>query len=115
MKKTTFLMVALLAALPMAMAEDIGDIRVFNLEVEKLFNLGSGLLSAVLFILTVAAYRKTENRRLLYVCAAFALFAIKGFLTSSELFFGDWLWVDPLASFLNFLILLAFFAGVIKK
>lgn len=96
-------------------AEEGDDLEIFGLEVEKLLNLGSGLLATGLFILTVIAYKRTKRKRLAYVSLAFLLFAVKGFLTSSEIFFGDWQWVDPTASFLNFAILLSFFFGIVKK
>ncbi len=96
-------------------ADEGGDVEVFGLELEKLFNLGSGLLAAILFVITFVAYRRSMNKRLLYVSVAFLLFAVKGFLTSLELFAGDFSWIDPVASFLNFAILLCFFFGVLKK
>jgi hypothetical protein len=92
------------------------DIEVFGLELEKLLNLASGVLSAALMTLTIMAYQKTGNKRLLFVSAAFFLFAIKGFMTGSELFFGELpSVVDPVASFLDFAILLSFFAGILGK
>lgn len=91
------------------------DITVFGLELEKLLNLLSGLLSSALFVLTVIAYRRSGNRRLLFVSLAFLLFAVKGFLTGSELFFDEWPLVDPVASALDFAILLSFFAGILGK
>ena len=98
-----------------ALAEEAGDLRILGFELEKIFNLGSGLLATGLFAATLLAYRRTKNKRLVYVSAAFLLFAAKGFLTSHELFFEEWKWVEPTASFLNFAILLSFFLGVIKK
>lgn len=95
--------------------EETGDIEIFGLEVEKLLNLGSALLATGLFIVAFAAYRRTRRKKLVYVSVAFLLFAVKGFLTSTELIFGDWSWVDPTTSILNFVILLTFFAGVLKK
>ncbi len=96
-------------------AEDKNDFEIFGLEAEKLLNLGSGLLATALFIVTFAAYKRTKRKRMIYISIAFLLFAIKGFLTSAELFFNDWVWIDPTASILNFAILLAFFFGVLKK
>ena len=77
---------------------DLDDIEVLGFELEKLLNLGSGLLATGLFIATSLAYKRTGNKMLIYVSAAFLLFAVKGFLTSHELFFGEWPWVDPIAS-----------------
>ena len=94
---------------------DLDDIELLGFELEKLLNFGSGLLATGLFIATSLAYKRTGNKRLIYVSIAFLLFAVNGFLTSHELFFQEWAWVDPIASFLNFAILLSFFFGVIKK
>ncbi len=96
-------------------AEDGDDLEIFGLEVEKLLNLGSGLLAIGLFAITFMAYRRTKRKRLMYVSLAFLLFALKGFLQSHELFIEELPWIDPTASFLNFAILLSFFLGVMKK
>jgi hydrogenase/urease accessory protein HupE len=102
---------------PMAFAQDESgeDLAIFGFEVEKLFNLGSGVLATVLAVLTYLAYKRTQGERLMYVTIAFILFAIKGFLTSLELLDIEISWVDPTASFLNFAILLCFFIGIVKK
>ena len=96
-------------------AEEDSDIEIYGLELEKVLNLGSGILATLLFFLTQIAYRRTQNARLKYVSIAFAIFAIKGFITSHELFFKEWSLVDPTASVLDFVILLVFFFGVIKR
>ena len=98
-----------------ALAEEADDLGILGFELEKLLNFGSGLLATGLFIATSLAYRRTGSKRLIYVSTAFFLFAVKGFLTSHELFLEEWPWVDPAASILNFVILLSFFLGVIKK
>lgn len=110
------LVVMLIQLSSVALAEELDDLAIFGLEVEKLLNLGSGILATSLFILTVIAYRRTKRKRLVYVSLAFLLFAAKGFLMSTELFFGDWAsWIDPLASFMDFAILFSFFFGVLRK
>ena len=117
MKKTKIicLMMLLLSSAIPVFAEEDADWALFGFEGEKLFNLGSGILSTVLFILTVIAYRRTKQSRLLYVSTAFFLFAVKGYLGASELFFEELPWVDPTAAVLNFAILLCFFFGLMRK
>jgi len=117
MKKTKIicLMMLLLSATSVFAEEENDDWQLFGLEGEKLFNLGSGILSTVLFALTFIAYTRTKQSRLLYVSSAFFLFAVKGYLGAYELFFGELLWVDPTAAVLNFAILLCFFFGIMKK
>ena len=70
-----------------AFAEEDDDLEIFGLELEKLLNLGSGLLAIGLLALTIIAYERNKNTRLLYVSAAFFFFAVKGLLMSTELLF----------------------------
>lgn len=86
-----------------------------GIEVDEVITLGSSLLATALFIFSYIAYKRDGRRRLLYVTIAFFLFAVKGFLSASELFFPERDWVDPVASFLDFAILLSFFFGLLKK
>lgn len=114
-QKLMCLLAVFLLLAPVVLAEEDGDWQLFGFEGEKLFNLGSGILSTVLFVLTFIAYKRTKQSRLLYVSLAFLLFAIKGYLGASELFFEELAWVDPTAAVLNFAILLCFFRGILKK
>jgi len=109
-----FLFVVILLSIN-GLAEDDEDISIYGLELEKVLNFGSGILAILLSLLTYIAYRRTQNARLKFVSLAFLIFAIKGFLTSQELFFREWSWVDPTASILDFIILLTFFFGILKK
>jgi len=95
--------------------DDLDDISIFGLELEKLLNLVSGFIAFVLAGLTLSAYRRNNNQRLAYVSVAFMLFGIKGFLTSHELFFNEWPIVDPLASAMSLAIMIMFFIGILKK
>ena len=96
-------------------SDEGGDIIFFGFELDKILNLGIGILALVLFSVTYAAYRRTRNTRLKYVNIAFALFAVKGFLITHELFFAEISWVDPLASMFDFAILLVFFFGILRR
>ncbi len=111
----TFLFCSFFSLSVLAEEEAGDDITLYGLEVEKLLNFGSGILALVLSLVTWSAYRRTQNKRLQYVSLAFFLFAIKGFLLSHELFFGELPLLDPITSVLDFVILLAFFIGIIKK
>ena len=110
------IIVLILSILPFALADD-GDeeIEIFNLELEKFLNLGSSLLAIILSALTFLSYKRSGNTRLIYVGMAFMLFALKSFFVGAEIFFGEWAWVDPVSSILDFAILLSFFLGIIKK
>jgi|LGVD01.1.fsa_nt_gb hypothetical protein len=98
---------------------DVEDVDYLNsdsgIELEEIITLSSSLLATALFIISFIAYRRDGRKRLLFVTIAFFLFAVKGFLSASDLFFSERDWVDPVASFLDFAILLCFFFGILKK
>src|SRR5574341_1356397 len=75
-----------------------------GIELDKIITLGSSLLATTLFLLSFIAYKRDGRKRLLYVTIAFFLFAIKGFLSASDLFFPERDWVDPVVSFFDFAI-----------
>lgn len=109
-----FLLAAALSS-SLVFAQESGDLMFIGFEIEKLLNLGSAVLATILFILTIAAYRRHMTKRLKFVSLAFLLFAIRGLITSLEIFGIDWIYVDPISSLLNFAILLSFFYGVLRK
>ena len=114
-----FIIVVLLNSSIFALAIETSngeDVQVAGgLDLGQLLNLGSGILAFILFVLTFTAYNRSKNSRLIYVSFAFLLFSINGFITASQLFFGDWAWIDPITNILNFAILLSFFIGIIKE
>lgn len=91
------------------------DIKIFGLELEKVLSMINAWLAIFLCILSFIAYRRDGRKRLFYVSLAFFLFAIKSFLISSELFFPEIGWINPIATVLEFAVLLSFFYGVLKK
>jgi hypothetical protein len=111
---------ALFIILPMySMAADVQDNDVMvspSIELGTVITLLSSIMATALFILTVIAYRRDGHKRLFFVSLAFFLFAVKGFLLSSDIFFPSQnSWVDPIANFLDFAVLLCFFVGLAKK
>lgn len=118
MKKTAFFVIIAILVIQLSsfvFAQEGDEFMVFNLEAEKLLNLGSGILALALFIVSLVAYKRTKLKKLVYISTAFGIFAVKSLLISMELFFGDLSWTDPVASILDFGILLAFFAGMLKR
>lgn len=112
MKLKLLMLVMLLLAMPV-LAEDDDDL--FPDGSEELLNTGSAVLATVLFAITFLAYRRTRQKRLLFVTLAFFLFAVKGFVSGAELIVGEFDWSDIVTALLDFAILLSFFAGVMKK
>jgi len=98
-----------------AQEEEGEDIQISGFDLEEIISFVNGWLSVFLFILAYMAYKRDGRKRLFYVSLAFLLFAVKSFLNASELFFPDMAWVGPTATVLEFLVLLSFFFGVIRK
>ena len=108
--------ILLLLTLPFAFAEsEFEDPEIFGLEVEKLIAFFGAHVAAALALLTYVAYNRTKRSKLLFIILAFAIFSLKLFLISSELFIDELPWIDIVTSFLDFAILLSFFFGVVKK
>lgn len=112
---TILILISLLTPIVNAAKDNDGDIEILGLELEKLLSLINGLLAIILFIVAITAYRRDGRKRLLYVSIAFLLFAIKGFLVSSELFIPEIELIDPIVTILESAIILSFFFGVLKK
>jgi hypothetical protein len=114
-----FLLVSVLFSHLILAAEQTteNDLKVLSgIELDNVITLLSSILAVILFSLTLLAYKRTGRNKLIYIALAFLLFAIKGFLISSDIFFlNKGAWVDPVANFLDFAILISFFCGMIKK
>ena len=102
---------------PFSMAFEGGETEgMRGIQFDDIATIGSSLFASILFILTFVAYKRDKRKRLLYVSMAFLLFAIKGSLIASDIFFPQkGAWLDPTAKFLDFAILLTFFVGILKK
>jgi len=106
----------ILVSSPSAFAYGEDDIIVYpGIEADDLVTFCSSILASVLFVITVIAYKRDKRKRLLYVSVAFFLFAVKGFLSTAEMFFPQAGWTDLIASLLDFAILSSFFVGLLKK
>jgi hypothetical protein len=110
-----FLLMLQIPFLVYAQEDGFVDFQVFGLELEKLLNLGSGILAATLFLLTIYAYKRTKRDKLIFISVAFLLFSIKSLMMGIELFIDEIIGVDPITAILDFAILISFFYGVIKK
>ena len=116
-KKLVNIFILMLFAFPLVFAQEseFEDPVIFGLEVEKLLFFISAHLALALAVLTLIAYLRTKKLRLIFITSAFFLFSAKLFLLSLELFIDEIAWIDIVAAFFDFAILLAFFYGVIKK
>lgn len=110
---TGILILFLLA--PAILAAENEDPSIFGLEIEELLSFMNSIIALTLFIITFIAYRRDGRKRIFYVCLAFLIFAIKSFIDSLELFGLDIEVLGSIAVVLEFLVLLIFFFGVLKK
>jgi formate hydrogenlyase subunit 3/multisubunit Na+/H+ antiporter MnhD subunit len=87
-----------------------------EIEIEAIISFASSILAVFLLVVSFLAYKRDKRRRLLFVLAAFLLFAIKGVLfTLGEVISGLPLNLEPIALFLDFGILMLLFAGIVKE
>lgn len=87
-----------------------------SIELDNLIVLLSSLLALLLFVIALLAYLRERRKKLLLVTAAFFFYFMMGFLDASEVFFpvrGEYL--EILASFFNFIVLLLFSLAVLTK
>ena len=84
-------------------------------ELEKLISLINFVLALTLSIFTFIAYKRSGKSRLLFVSLAFILLAIRSFLVGYELIGGEISLADPVTVSLDFIAMLSFFYGVLKK
>ena len=84
-------------------------------ELEKLISLINFVLALTLSIFTFIAYRRSGRSRLLFVSLAFILLAVRSFLVGYELIGPEISFADPVTVSLDFLAMLSFFYGVLKK
>lgn len=125
MKKTNFIfilfLVLILSTVVVSAAEN-KDVKENDLttssgiEIDNIVTLVASIMALTLFGLTYASYKRDGRKRLLYVAIAFLLFAVKGIMLTSDIFYPQKAgWVDLTASLLDFGILLSFFIGLLKK
>jgi len=88
-----------------------------ELDIAELLKLGSGLFALVLLSISLLAYYRSRQRRLLFVSGAFGLYFIKIITENLDLFIPNLensVW-DLLLAFINFIILLLFFLAIVKR
>ncbi|MBS3081153.1 hypothetical protein J4221_06790 [Candidatus Pacearchaeota archaeon] len=117
MKKIIYALIIFLVLItPVLIAqEDIGDIKVKGIELEKVLSFINGIIAFALFLITFIAYKRDGRKRLWFVSMAFFIFSLKSFLVSSELFITGLEFIDPISIVLDLIALLLFFYGILKK
>jgi hypothetical protein len=86
-------------------------------EVADFIKIGAGIFAVILSALTLTAYRTLKSKRLLFVSAAFGLFAVHAIVSKLDLFIPEIesSIVEILTSTIIFLALAFFFLAIVKK
>jgi hypothetical protein len=89
---------------------DKGDLAEF-------FDLGTGIFAAILFALSLIAYKRIKSRRILYVAIAFAIFAIRAIVSNLDLFMPEIesSSLELLLAVMGFAALGLFFLAIVRR
>jgi hypothetical protein len=87
-----------------------------NLDPQDAFHLAVPILAAILFFISIQAYRRTRTARVLLFALAFAAYFVKSLFIASEILIPE---QNDLLEFLAIVadvaILSLFFAGAVKR
>ena len=87
-----------------------------GLDITDVITIAASILALILGTISFIGYRRDGRAKLLFTTLAFFTFALKGLLIiTSDMFFIQQAILDIIASLLDFLVLLFFFIGMIKK
>lgn len=83
----------------------------------EFFDFGTGAFAAILFVLSLIAYKTLKTKRILYVSIAFAIFAIHTIVSRLNLFIPDIesSLLELILSAMEFVALALFFVAIIRK
>ena len=75
------------------------------------------VFSAILFIISLASYKKHKNKKLMFVILVFFIFLIKGIMMSLSMFVDElaFLTIHPYFGVLDLIMLLILFVAVVKE
>lgn len=96
--------------------EDQGDLLDKG-DVAEFFEFGSGIFAAILFVLSLIAYKGVKSKRLLFVSAAFGLIAIRTLLLRLDLFVPtiESSLLELILAVMGFAALALFFFAIVKR
>ena len=86
-------------------------------DIPESLDFATGIFAAVLLVISLLAYRRTNLTRLVFVSAAFGLYAFRAILPRLEIFLPsmETNLVDIMLSSMGFIILALFFVAIVKK
>jgi hypothetical protein len=86
-------------------------------DIAEIFEFGSGVFAAILFALSLIAYKNIKSKRLVFVSAAFGLIAIRTILLRLDLFVPEIesSLLELLLAVMGFVALALFFFAIVKR
>lgn len=86
------------------------------LDLDQIFNITSSLLALILFSISFLSYLREKRKKVLFLSAAFFIYAVMNFLNSADFFYpkaGEY--IEAWGSLLNFFVLGFLFLSFITK
>jgi hypothetical protein len=111
----------LLSSNPLVIAEQNGEEDGNDLldrgDVADIFDFGTGIFAAILFALSLIAYRNLRSKKLLFVAGAFGLFAIRTIVSRLDIFMPEIesTILELLLAVMSFAALGLFFVAIVKR
>jgi hypothetical protein len=86
-------------------------------DLSESLDFATGIFAAFLLVVSLFAYRRTKLTRLLFVSAAFGIYAFRAILPRLGIYLPtvDSTTIDAILSALGFVILALFFIAIVKK
>ena len=86
-------------------------------DVAEIFDFGSGIFAAILFVLSLIAYRKVKLKKILFAAIAFGVIAVHTILSRLDLFMPDIesSLLELMLAITSFIALSLFFLAIVRK
>jgi uncharacterized membrane protein len=110
-----------LSSSPLVIAEQNGDEDGNDVldrgDIADIFDFGTGIFAAILFALSLIAYRNLRSKKLLFVAGAFGLFAIRTIVSRLDIFMPEIesTILELLLAVMSFAALSLFFVAIVKR
>lgn len=109
-----------LSSNPLVIAEQNGEDGYDLLDkgdVAEIFDFGTGIFAAILFALSLKAYRNLRSKKLLFVSGAFGIFAIRTIVSRLDLFMPEIesTILELFLAVMSFAALALFFLAIVKR
>jgi hypothetical protein len=93
--------------------KEVGEVNDFA----ESLDFATGIFAAILLVISLVVYRRTHMTRIIFVSAAFGLYAFRAILPRMDIFipFLESNTIEIMLSATGFIILALFFVAIVKK